>query len=720
MTKNEKISLIIIISLATVIIAGGVYFWWQSRSIEVENVTTRLTEKVDDLIAPNSAVASNFATYKEYDVKISPAVPEYAVMSDLSNITNLSHFEYLDPAAIDLLKKNNFVVTAGSENEFFSLYETNRYDFTPSFITTDAVLHNYHLLFDDLLKKVEERKLIKAAEDLTGMLLNDSLSQYKKYKGTDWEQAARRNLAFFSVAEKLLDDRAKIDSSVKDEVNAELALIEAREGIMISEVINIGQNKNSDEAYKEDYSQYVARGHYTKSEELKKYFKAMMWYGRINWRLKMPEETKSAILMTASLSSSRQAYANWESIYEPVNFFVGQTDDLNYYDYDWIYDQVFSGNDLTAAGQLDKFIELAKKLNKPKINSMPIYDETVTPDRDEAIQGWRLMGQRYTVDAEVFQHLIYREVDDRYLPKALDIPAAFGSELAYDQLRSQGEFQYGNYQKNLDKLRQYVSGLGTDVWTQNLYWGWLYGLNDLLEAPGKGYPSFMTNKAWQYKDLQTFLGSWTELKHDTILYAKQVYAELGGGPEDEGDDRGYVEPRPYVYARLASLVKMTAEGLTARDLIDEKDVALLEKFETLVLRLKEISEKELNGQSLSTQDFEFIKFFGGDLEHLWLEVHADEGATDRFQTADNPAALVADVATDPNGRVLEEAIGFVDNIYVVFPLDGKLKIGKGGVFSHYEFTQPISERLTDEAWYEKLQSYDLPARADWHKFFFAE
>ena len=31
--------------------------------------------------------------------------------------------------------------------------------------------------------------------------------------------------------------------------------------------------------YIEDYSQYKPRGHYTRSETLEKYFKAMMWYG---------------------------------------------------------------------------------------------------------------------------------------------------------------------------------------------------------------------------------------------------------------------------------------------------------------------------------------------------------------------------------------------------------------------------------------------------------
>jgi hypothetical protein len=102
--------------------------------------------------------------------------------------------------------------------------------------------------------------------------------------------------------------------------------------------------------------------------------------------------------------------------------------------------------------------------------------------------------------------------------------------------------------------------------TQNLYWSWLYTLDALIGEKGEGYPSFMHSKAWLHKELNTFLSSWTELKHDTILYAKQIYAEMGGGMAGV-DDRGYVEPNPKLYARLAALVNMTREGLSTRIII---------------------------------------------------------------------------------------------------------------------------------------------------------
>jgi hypothetical protein len=84
------------------------------------------------------------------------------------------------------------------------------------------------------------------------------------------------------------------------------------------------------------------------------------------------------------------------------------------------------------------------------------------------------------------------------------------------------------------------------------------------------------------------------------------------------------------------------------------------------------------------------------------------------------AALVADVATDPTGSVLEEAIGRVDEIYVVVP-DGRggLNVARGGVFSYYEFAWPMSDRLTDESWQAMLDQGNVPQRPGWTSRFVA-
>ena len=228
----------------------------------------------------------------------------------------------------------------------------------------------------------------------------------------------------------------------------------------------------------------------------------------------------------------------------------------------------------------------------------------------------------------------------------------------------------------------------------------------------------MQNQAWTLKQLETWLGSWAELKHDTILYAKQIYAEMGGGEEPQ-DDRGYVEPNPLVYGRLAALTRMTIDGLDSRGLLAKDARSSLEELEALALQLKTISEKELAQQALTDEEYELIRSFGGQLEHFWLEALKDEGVDDPSAIIENPAALIADVATDPNGQVLEEGTGYVSNIYAVVPVDGTLRIAKGAVYSYYEFPWPLDDRLTDEKWKGMLENGNVPEPPFWTKVYTA-
>jgi hypothetical protein len=319
-----------------------------------------------------------------------------------------------------------------------------------------------------------------------------------------------------------------------------------------------------------------------------------------------------------------------------------------------------------------------------------------------------------------------RETKGRMLPNSLDIPAAFGSALAVSILQSNKEMDaYPDYGPNLLKVQDYVKSVDTDTWISNLYWAWLYMLRQFTENAVKtGLPFFMQNAAWDAKCLNTFQGSWTELKHDTILYAKQSMAEKGGGGQEAPpppDDRGYVEPNPVVFGRLASLVDMTIRGLQSRGLLTAEAKESLMVLSTIAHQLTVIAEKELSATPLSDAEYDAIRNYGGELEHIWYTAKKDDmKGTDQVNYLMNhPDAIVADVATDPDGTVLEEATGYAKVIYAAFPREGKVVLGRGVVYSQYEFTVPISERMTDEAWHERLRDNDVPDPADWKKVYMA-
>ncbi|MBP1761482.1 MAG: hypothetical protein H6Q64_1024, partial [Firmicutes bacterium] len=672
-----------------------------------------------------TVLAAEFAPYSEAAVDEQPSLKAYTVASDLSNLENRQRFEF-SPAAQQLLVKNGFVILPQNYSEYYPLYETNRYDsVVPNLVTTDSMLHNYHLYFDYLLKTVEEDKLMPELKQLSQGMLKSSQEQYQALPDGAWKTAAARNLAFFSVASQLINPGAAIPSEVRKEVQAELNLIKAHNTTVISPVMSMGAEKDELESLKEDYTQYIPRGHYTRSETLTTYFKTMMWYGRMTFRLKNDSETRSAVLMTVALNQDSNL-SGWSNINSVTEFFVGRNDDPGYNEYAVLLKKVYGKEptikDLTA--QQDKwnaFMKAAVNLKGPSINSIPIYDATIQPDREKEVKGFRFMGQRYTLDADIFQRLIYREVGEnpqgerRLLPKGLDIPAVMGSVEAKTILKDLGQEQYPNYADNMNKMQKYVSSLTADTWHQNLYWGWLNTLQPLLTPVAEGYPSFMRNQAWTRKSLSTYLGSWTELKHDTVLYAKQVYAEAGGGGDVKDDDRGYVEPNPKLYARMAALTSMTRDGLQSRGLLSKNDTENLNRLQKLSLDLKTISEKELKGQSLSDSEYELIRGYGAQLEHFWLETlkGQDSKKGSNQLLVDNPGMLVSDVATSPDGTVLEEGSGFIQTIYAVVPVDGKLRIARGGVYSYYEFPWQSSDRLTDDAWRTMLYYNKAPAAPDW-------
>jgi hypothetical protein len=459
-----------------------------------------------------------------------------------------------------------------------------------------------------------------------------------------------------------------------------------------------------------------------------------MWYGRINFRLKEPDETRSALLIAQALANTEvagePASTIWERIYEPTSFMVGISDDLDIYDYHPLIEEVYGSlsNDPSIfldEDKLTQFIAAARELPPPQINSMWVY---IWEDRDEATQGFRFMGQRFVFDAYIFQELIFRSVgtldDPRMLPKGLDIFAAMGSEEAYSILQEMDETHYLHYDEQMNKLQGEISALEMDSWTQNLYWSWLYSFQPLIEVKGEAYPAFMRNPAWVRKDLHTALGSWTELKHDTILYAKQAYAELGGAFE-EPELKGYVEPNPEAFARLAALTRMTIDGLEARGLLDDSETMgairdNLQSLELLLTQLTTIAQKELAGTALTQDEGDVILFYGGLLESLTLAAADKEDVEGRPILEDQEAAVVADVATDPTGQVLEEGVGRIFEIYVVVDIDGQPVMTKGGVFSYYEFPWPMDNRLTDEAWKEMLNQGQAPEPPFWTASFIAE
>jgi len=166
---------------------------------------------------------------------------------------------------------------------------------------------------------------------------------------------------------------------------------------------------------------------------------------------------------------------------------------------------------------------------------------------------------------------------------------------------------------------------------------------------------------------------------------------------------------------------MTEAGLQSRNLLSDLTKGNLDNLISSLNFLKDISERELTGGSITTDEYWQIQYWGGTLEQFTLKAADTTNAGDR-DLSDQKAALVADVATGTLNLAslvaLEEAIGQPTFIYVVLP-DSPWRVALGAVYSYYEFTVPTSGRLTDEAWQAQVEAGTNPAQPDWTQAFIA-
>ncbi|OLS31696.1 MAG: hypothetical protein HeimAB125_15610 [Candidatus Heimdallarchaeota archaeon AB_125] len=654
----------------------------------------------------SETVSTSFGSYTPLQNDYTPKIKPTKIGDNLQNVD----FQGLSvtPQMKAFLEQYGFVIVDEGYEDIYEIY--NEELELPKFITTDLCLHAYHVLYDLSLRILEGEQFFFDFEIMLQALRDDQMLLNGTVSDPVVHDALKNNIAYLSVMLYLLNSTTNpIPVEVESLTLEELALIDVGE-----------RAPSAIFGYDEDYTQYTVRGHYTRNEILGNYFKAMMYAGRIGFLLQGPmgepeigiRLTRMALLLISSFNAtaySETVWDFWDRIYEPTVFYVGASDDLTAAEYYQIWQNQGApeGDALASESTIEEFIEEAKTYRKPLINSMFIFDAF---GHENVTQGFRLMGQRFIPDSYIFQQLVHNKVGGRLMPTALDVLSVFGSPRAAFYMKDEGLI-YPDYDDQIDKLREEFGNLTEYDWTQNLYWSWLYTLFPLLKPASEGYPRFMLSDAWTDKAMMTTLGSWAELRHDTILYAKQSYTYETSMPEIL---KGYVEPYPEVYARLASLAGLMKTGLESRGLISEgpSGHGLQGKLDTLVTLMEglvTLSIKELENDPLTEDDIWFVNMVARYIEEVASYPSPDDPWASE---ADGRMAIIADVHTDPNtGQVLEVGAGDPYSIYVVVQdHQGKLRLTKGATFSYYEFKHPMNDRLTDEGWHEMLDTNppDLP------------
>jgi hypothetical protein len=738
-----------------------------------------------------------FAQYMEVKSTATPILKNEKIKTnELSNINDFEiKFTAAQKQALEevgfFLTSNNYIKDQkefGCTDDFTDTYahftgNINKYFREPRnalFITSDVALHLYHILIDRSFQKIEEEKFQPMLRKMTEKLFIDSMNNYNQATDPVIKNSYQHLAVYYLVPLKILDSaaadtelnpsdfktfaeyieaqneqkkklsQAKLDLTLKEKkyygfnLDDEIYDLAQKELNLISEAKTIGPSPlftPQRPYFKNDYSQFKPRSHYTKNNILKSYFLAMMWYGRMGFSLDSPELTREALIITDQLNGlkveNRPISQMWSDMESAIEFFVGQTDDLTFYQYSDLAKKIYGDNinvqQLSQEKLLQDFINSAiKELPKPKIVSeaVALYDDG--GERDKLLQKlmqFRFLGQKFTPDAYILNKLT-QGVGTPDPETGQSLPSMTTALMPIYVIKPDNQV-VKNYidkwvEKNapdsdrviakyLDILKEEFASQPEEVWTQNIYWNWLNSFRALLSGYTDGYPYFMQTKAWQKKNLGTVLGSYTELKHDTLLYAKQSYAELGGGYNQPDKippvPKGYVEPDLTFWTRLIALAEMTAKGLEARNLMPEYYGERYKDFIKACRFFKQIAEQELQNKKISDDDFEKLRVISATFKAIVSPLPGQE-----LTEKEKRSGIIADIHTDAvNGQILYEATGKPYIIYVAVKDVNGARLTRGVVFNHYEFTNPIDGRLSDEDWQKKVyeDKGQLPPADEW-------
>ena len=716
--------------------------WRKIGQMSTEEFAQRYDAKADYL----QGISWDPTTAKYWDLFNRESGTDQQHYDDFESSYHYPDFEFghynfrLNQEELTVFKKNGFVVsermgTKTFAEMFYRIYSND----LPVFVSADSILHAWHMSYDAMLKELEEEVLSPSLQEILQGMAENISEAAKEYGNGELEPSLKDVDYFLAVASSLLQTDEPIETYLNQDsrVAETLNFVKAEQ---LKKFNLFGRERPV------DFSQFKPRGHYESSEKLRKYFQAMMWCGRIDLRIAgkpqevSPRELGSAIIFHDLLKKSGK-FELWQQFDEIIQTFVGWTDSMTFAQLDELLTQAQINspadvNNLSSLEQLQNNI-LAGQFGLQNIQSH-VYKPQLGQESRQLPRSFTVMGQKFILDSWVMSQVAdTTKIEDgqnayQYIPTGLDIvfAALRNNQVVSNLVARITKIQQKqpklavHYQHNLAAARNVIEKQDPSVWKDNIYMNWLATLRE-LSAPtlDSKYPEAMRTQPWAMKTLNTQLASWTQLRHDTILYAKQSYgATLCEYPD------GFVEPRPEFWERFEQMVRLTTEQLKNTPLqsqeIQTKQVKFLEQFAQKLGILKEIAVKELAQQPLTEEETKFLKDiveidsgsgapnYNGWYPKLFYSDPEDSGKWD---------ALVADVHTHIGGGqeiVLHEGIGNVDLLMIAVDNGDDRMVFAGPVMSHYEFEVPALERKSDSEWKEDIKRGNVPPRPDWTKDYF--
>jgi hypothetical protein len=628
----------------------------------------------------------------------------------------------------DVLARNGFVISDRMKFPTFAYgYGSIYADDLPLFVSADSILYAVHRSYDEMLKQLELASLRPTLRTLLTGMRTELATGAVAPLGTE---VARDLDLYLAVALGLLDGGAPLPvaGASSNEIGTLIAKGKAAQGTAVVVLFKVERE--------EDFSQFKPRGHYTDAPDLESYFRAMMWLGRIDFRLIETQMDGSQVfrrrqfdgaLGMASLVTPQLAPL-WSKLNDAIDAFVGESDNMRVLEFPALLERLGAADAAATVALDDATIAaaiVAGNFGAQRISSHIMMNGTANGQTLPLSRTFLLLGQRYVVDSHVFSNVVYDRVQggrvSRMMPDPLDAAfAALGNNQAGKLLTPQLD-QY-QYAPDLAAMRLLVDDHGESFWTANLYNSWLAALRALsTSSAGQTAPLEVSGtEAWGRRTLNTQLASWAELRHDTILYAKQSYS---GGAVCEFPD-ALVEPNPELFARLQTYASKGAQVVAALGIPDaglaQRATEHFDRLGSVAGTLKEMAEFQAQGTPFSAAHMAFINetvviqsVCGGASASGWYpKLFFNTSPTEFSPTIADVHTQPFDEGGNPVGRILHVGTGHARLMVVTANTCTGPRAYAGLVSSYFEQITENYERLDDPTWEQRLQNAP-PADVPW-------
>jgi hypothetical protein len=624
----------------------------------------------------------------------------------------------------------------------------------PVFVSTDAILHAFHISYDRILRDVELGILINKVDNILNQL-NESLPQlHNTYSSNPGMLQMLKDVdVYVSVGRKLFSESATpyypenitvINNIINEIMNEEGFVPYA----LFSEACRIM-----------DWSQFKPRGHYDDDRYpiLRKYFRVMMWLGRTELYLLKPSslpvlcpaQTFNDIkrqTIDAFLINELFDLAGVQPIYDEVEdilqFFIGKSDNVTLPDIQFLKNAVGINNAEELLDSLQLLLFQDTLMNQSfayqLILSQILYSGNPTePDSIVPASAFMMFGQRFVIDSYVTGSVVFDRIFYngnkicRLFPSTLDVLFSLGNDASAQLLVP--ELNAYHYSSNLAAIRYLIDSYDQEFWESTLYNSWLDNIRS-MNPPAKreGLPSFMQTAAFWQEKMNTQLFSWTQLRHDNLLYAKQSYS----GGFICSFPYSYVEPFPELYSNLKTIADLGYNKFQTINFSDPQiRETILDYFSNLNSisdTLSSIAQKELERIVLSPDEINFLKrmiyedpMCGADYDGWYTKLFYDDNMYNHDGLLEKNH-IVADIHTTPTdcgggvvGWISHVGTGPINlGVWITEIAGGQLTAFIGPVLSYYDYRTTNFERLTDAEW-DETYLY-LSMRPDWVNIYLAD